>query len=363
MRGVTEDADIALRTRAQVRALRRSLPKREPRSAEEPLPARVAGAVITGAFRLFAGFLAVLPEDVALELAAAVAGVAAHVLRDRRRTASENLALAFPEKSEAERRRILALSFRNVGRTFVEFIRFPSRSRRAIAASVRIEGKEHFDRFRAADPDQGVLALSAHLGNFELISAVFNAIDMIPSSLIGRKIKPDAVDRIVCGLRMSHGVATIANKESVREVILRVGQGEGVGVVLDQNMRRGHGVYVPFFGKPASTTLGLAVLARRTGAPVFPVFMERVGVLGRHVLRIAPPLVWDDASGDKRGALIANTALYTKVIEDAVRRNPEEWFWVHRRWRTQPLPGDEDLPTGEGSRGQGVSPGEVDDDG
>ncbi len=338
------DADLALRTRAELRALRRALPKKEADKRPEPPLERAVGAVIGLGFGLFAFFMRVLPAEVVLELAASVGGVASFVLGSRRRTARENLALALPEKSEAERARILRRSFENAGRTFAELIRLPALSRRQVASLVAIVGKEHFDRFRAANPTVGVLALSAHLGNFELISATFNAIDMIPSSLIGRKIKPEAVDRIVCGLRASHGVATIANKESVREVVARVGRGEGVGVVLDQNMRRGHGVYVPFFGKPASTTLGLAVLARRTGAPVFPVFMERVGELGRHRLTIQPPLEWDDARGEKKAALVSNTAHYTRVIEDAIRRRPEEWFWFHRRWRTQPRPGEEELP-------------------
>ncbi len=344
---MSREVETALSTRAELRALRRVLPKKEAGERKEPLPERLAGAAIAAGFGLFAGFLRVLPADVALELGAATGGLCAFLMPKRRRTARENLELAFPEKSPSERARILRRSFENVGRTFVEFIRFPAMSRRHVASAVEIVGKEHFDRFRAADAKGGVLALSAHLGNFELISAVFNAIDMIPSSLIGRKIKPEAVDELVCGLRMSQGVATIANKESVRDVMARVARGEGVGVVLDQNMRRGHGVYVPFFSKPASTTLGLAVLARRTGAPVFPVFMERVGVLGRHRLTISPPLAWDDAKGDKKAALVANTALYTKVIEDAVRRRPEEWFWFHRRWRTQPLPGDGDAAPDE----------------
>lgn len=341
---VTQDPDVALRTRAELRALRRVLPKKEAGEKKQSLPERTLGALLTAGFGLAAGFLRILPADVALELGATVGSVCSVLLLSRRKTARENLSLALPERSDAERARILRRSFENVGRTFVEFLRFPALSKQQLAALVRIEGKEHFDRFRAEQPTRGVLALSAHLGNFEMISAVFNAIDMIPSSLIGRKIKPEAVDEIVCGLRMSQGVATIANKESVREVMQRVARGEGVGVVLDQNMRRGHGVHVPFFGKPASTTLGLAVLARRTDAPVFPVFMERLGVVGRHRLVISPPLAWDEAGGDKKGALVKNTALYTRVIEDAVRRRPEEWFWFHRRWRTQPLPGDESAP-------------------
>jgi KDO2-lipid IV(A) lauroyltransferase len=226
-----------------------------------------------------------------------------------------------------------------MGRMVVEFLRFPALDRRRIEALVRVEGREHFDAYRARDP-RGCLALSAHLGNFELISATFNAIDMIPSSLIGRKVRPEAVDAIVCGLRLSQGIATIPNKDAVRDVAARLARGEGIGVVLDQNMKRGTGVFVPFFGRPASTTPGLAVIARRSGVPVFPVFMERRGVCGRHVLHISPPLAWDEAGGDKKRALVVNTALYTKVIEDAIRRSPDEWFWFHRRWRTQPLPGD-----------------------
>jgi KDO2-lipid IV(A) lauroyltransferase len=328
-----------LKSRQERRDMKRLLPKGESVRREPPLT-RALGAAITVAFRAFAGFVRVIPLEVALEIGATVGTVCAYALPRRRRTARENLETAFPEKSPRERRRILRRSFENMGRMVVEFIRFPSLTRRELERLVTIEGKDHFDRFRAANPGVGVLALSAHLGNFELISAIFNAIEMIPSSLIGRKVRPEAVDEIVCGLRLSQGVATIPNKDAVRDVAARLARGEGIGVVLDQNMKRGTGVFVPFFGKPASTTPGLAVLARRSGVPVFPVFMSRVGVCGRHRLRIEPPAVWDEAAGDKKRALVANTALYTRLIEDAIRRRPEEWFWFHRRWRTQPLPGD-----------------------
>ncbi|MBI3725443.1 lysophospholipid acyltransferase family protein [bacterium] len=326
------------RSRAQRRAHRRESPKAAPASKDEPLLVRLLGGAISLGFSGVASFVRVLPLEVALELGALIGTACSYVLFSRRRTARENLAVAFPDMSPRDRSRILRRSFANMGRMVVEFVRFPSTPRSELARLVAIEGKEHFDRFRAQNRG-GVLALSAHLGNFEMISAVFNAIDMIPSSLIGRKVRPEAVDRIVCGLRLSHGVATIPNKDAVRDVNARLARGEGIGVVLDQNMKRGTGIFVPFFGKPASTTPGLAVMARRSKAPVFPVFMERRGTEGRHLLRILPPLVWDE-SADRKGALVSNTALYTKVIEDAVRRNPEEWFWFHRRWRTQPYPDD-----------------------
>jgi KDO2-lipid IV(A) lauroyltransferase len=335
--GAPEPQDT-LKSRQERRDMKRMRPKADDGSREEPPHVRALGHAISLGFRAFAGFLNVIPLEVALELGALVGSVCAYTMPKRRRTARQNLETAFPEKSPAERAKILRRSFENMGRMVVEFVRFPALDRRAIERLVEVEGREHFDRYRRENPSGGCLALSAHLGNFELISATFNAIEMIPSSLIGRKVRPEAVDAIVCGLRMSQGVATIPNKDATRDIAQRLARGEGIGVVLDQNMKRGTGVFVPFFGKPASTTPGLAVLARRSGVPVFPVFMERKGVCGRHRLRISPALAWDE--GEKRRSLVANTALYTKVIEDAVRRNPEEWFWFHRRWRTQPLPGD-----------------------
>lgn len=329
-----------LRSRQERRDVKRSLPRGDDSPREETPLVRALGRVLGVGFALGSGFLRVLPLEVALELGATVGRVGAYFLPKRRRTGLENLALAFPDEPPAERARILRLSFENMARGVVELLRFPGLRRREIRRLVQVEGREHFDRFRAANPGTGVLALSAHLGNFELISATFNAIEMIPSSLIGRKIRPEAVDAFICGLRASQGVRTIPNKDATREIAQRLARGEGIGVVLDQNMKRGTGVFVPFFGKPASTTPGLAVFARRADVPVFPVFMERVGVCGRHRLRILPPLAWDDCGGDKRKALVANTAHYTKVIEDAVRRTPTEWFWFHQRWRTQPLPGD-----------------------
>lgn len=306
-----------------------------PRHRREPLHYRLLGIVLRAIYRALVFFFRVVPREEGVELGAALATMGTVFVPGRKRIAMENLAIAFPEKSRAEHRRIMYAAFANLGRTMVEVLRGALNTKRELGRIIEPVDEENL--LRVVRAKRGFFALSAHLGAFELIASLGTRYYGFTSAEVVRRIEPAALDEIVADLRRSAGVTPIPAKGAIRGILRGLKQGWGIGYVLDQNARRVNGVFVSFFGKPASTWKGLAVLAQRTGAPVLPMFMERKGHLGRHRWVCQPPIEWDASLGEGDEAIVAATARYTKLIEDAVRRNPEEWFWFHQRWRTRPL--------------------------
>lgn len=305
---------------------------------------RVTAPVIRGFFKSIQYAFGLLPLATALEIGAMGGLAAYYLLIRRRRVALENLRLAFgsdPKNTltEADYRFIAKRTFQNFGRTFIEFLRFNIMTKRDIERRVRTSG---MDNLRAVlDKGQGALAVSAHLGNFEMIAASTNLLGICRNSLMGRKIKPPVVDSLVVDLRKQCDVTTIYSKEGLKQVLRTLRRNEGVGIVLDQNMRRGIGIFVNFFGIAASTTPGLALLALRKKGGVLPSFCVREGLNGHHHLFVLPP-VPIAKTGDRDHDLKLNTQRFTKIVEAVVRRWPDQWFWFHQRWRVRPA--DESQP-------------------
>jgi KDO2-lipid IV(A) lauroyltransferase len=301
--------------------------------------ARVLESLAYAFFWLFSRLVRALPLERALALGAGVGRLILFGVGRRRRLVLENLRLSFPEKTESERRAIARRSVENLGRTLVEVLRLPDFTEEDARHRIRVEGLDTAAWLRKNG--KGALALSAHFGNFEYIAVGLNRLGIFRCHLIGRPIRNRGIDRAIRSCRAAHGVETIPNRRSVPAILDKLRRGEGIGVVLDQNMKRSMGIFVDFFGRPASTTPGLAVLAHRSGAPVVPVFAVREsawrpgGDPANHVISIGRPIPWE-ARGDLQEALRVNTQAYTRVIEDWVRRFPDQWFWLHDRWRTKP---------------------------
>lgn len=292
------------------------------------------------AFAGFARFVRLLPLRVALAFGAGLGRLLYALGGGRRRLVLRNLAQAFPEKPDAERRAIARRALANLGRTLVEVLRLPDLTEEDVRARIRVEGHDTFELLRRTG--KGALALSAHFGNFEYISVALNRLGLIQCHLIGRRVKNARIDAALKALRACHGVDTIANKKTFHDILERLRQGCGIGVVLDQNMKRSMGIFVDFFGKPASTTPGLALLAERSrGTPVVSIFAVREsawregGDPAKHVIVLNPPIPWLEGATHEE-TLRLNTQRYTAVIEEWVRRYPDQWFWLHDRWRTQP---------------------------
>jgi KDO2-lipid IV(A) lauroyltransferase len=181
-----------------------------------------------------------------------------------------------------------------------------------------------------------VLVLTAHLGNWEYLSAAAR-LTGYPLSVVVRPLDSPALDTLAAAMRRKTGAALIDKRGALRPVLEALRRGGMVGILLDQNTARRESVFVPFFGRTASTSRSLALLSLRTGAPVVPIFIRREGP-GRHRVVIEPPLPRPSVN-DPEQAVVELTARCTQVIEAAIRCAPEQWLWSHDRWRTRPPAG------------------------
>ncbi len=276
--------------------------------------------------------IGVLPRPLARATGIAIAQTV-YLLHVRlRRVGMRNLAMAFPETSQRKRRRILRGEFTSLGRQLAEVCLFPRYTRENVSQVVVYEGFENYER--AYNRGKGVLFLTAHLGGWEL-SAFTHSLHGHPLHIVMRPLDNQRLDRFIRDYRTMHGNTTVDKDEFVRGLLSATKAGETVGILMDTNMTPPQGVFVPFFGISACTASGLARIALRTDAAVVPGFTIWDAVLGKYRLRF-DPAVSLIRTGNVEEDVIANTARFTKVIEDYVRRYPEQWLWVHRRWKTRP---------------------------
>jgi KDO2-lipid IV(A) lauroyltransferase len=249
-----------------------------------------------------------------------------------RRVGMRNLALAFPEKTSSERRKIVRKVFTSLGRQFAEVCLFPKYTSENVSRTVAYDGYENFDR--ASQRGKGVLFLTGHIGGWEL-SAFSHSLYGHPLHFVMRPLDNPYLDSLVRRYRTMHGNTPILKHDPARELLRAMRAGATVGILMDTNMTPPEGVFVDFFGIPACTASGLARIALRTDAAVVPGFTVWDPVLRKYRLRFEPPVPLI-RTGDNETDIIANTAKFTKVIEDVVRRYPDQWLWVHRRWKTRP---------------------------
>lgn len=277
-------------------------------------------------------FVGALPRPLARAAAISLAW-AVYVLHVRlRHVGRRNLALAFPEKSRHERAGILRGVFTHFGRQLAEVCLFPRYTRENVAKVVVYDGFENFER--ALTRGKGVLFLTAHLGGWEL-SAFAHSLCGHPLHVVMRPLDNAYLDRLTRRYRTMHGNQMIDKDDNVRGLLSAMKAGETVGILMDTNMTPPQGVFVDFFGIPACTASGMARIAMRTDAAVVPGFTIWDPALRKYRLRFDPAINLV-RTGDDDADIIANTALFTKVIEDYVRRYPDQWLWVHRRWKTRP---------------------------
>jgi len=249
----------------------------------------------------------------------------------QRLIATHNLRRAFPEKSEGEILRIVRGVYRNMGIVAAEFFDIPRLTKENIAAQVETEGLENC--WKALEKGQGLLLFSAHFGNWELEAAAA-ALLIKPAVVIYRPLDSPLLDHLVLRVRSATGNIPLAKEHAMRPMLRALKQNGILGILIDQNVDWYEGVFVDYFGRPACTTDGLALLALHTEAPVLPAYMVRLPD-GRYRLVFGPE-VEVIRTGDRDADILANTQRFTKVIEQIVRRYPDQWLWVHQRWKTQP---------------------------
>lgn len=283
--------------------------------------------------RLCVELLRILPRWAALRVGEWIGAAAGAVSGKLSAAAERNLELAFPEKSNAGRQKILRGMYRHLGRLLAEFCQM-SRYTPEFAANelMRYDGLERYQAAKVRG--KGVLVLTGHLGAWELSSFVHSLLGE-PMGMVIRRLDNPLVDRFVNAIRCQHGNRVLHKDDFARGLITAMHRGEAVGILMDTNMTPPQGVFVPFFGVLACTGSGLARIARRTGAAVLPGFMFWSEEEQRYILHFGEELQLvrtDDAEADA----VMNTAQFAGVTEQYIRQYPEQWMWLHRRWKTRP---------------------------
>ena len=276
--------------------------------------------------------LGAMPRSLARAAAIMLAGAVYHLHRRLRKVGLHNLEIAYPEMAAAERRKIVRGVFVSLGRQLAEFCRFPRYTRDNVAQVAVYEGFENFDA--AQRRGKGVLFLTAHLGGWEVGSFV-HSIHGHTMRIVVRALDNPYLDRLVERYRTLHGNSTFEKQDFARGLISAMRAGETVGLLMDQNMTPPAGVFVDFFGVPACAASGIARVALRTDSSVVPAFTIWDDVRRKYRITFAPRLTLPKTGDDERDVLNA-TQLFTRVIEEYVRKYPDQWLWVHRRWKTRP---------------------------
>jgi len=272
------------------------------------------------------------PPALALRLARFYTRLLDAVLPRLRRVAYGNLSRALPELDAERRREIVDGVFRSIARVLVAFAKFPGIHRGNVKQWIRCEGLEYVEE--ALQQGRGVLFATAHLGNWEL-SAYAHALLAAPIDVVVRPLDNPWIDAMIERRRGLSGNRTIGKREYARAILKALAANRAVGVLVDQNSAADAGAFIDFFGMKACAGVGFAKLAARSGAAVIPGFAVWEEAEKRYVLRFRPPVrMTGDAARD--------TQLVQSELERAIRKYPDQWLWIHRRWKTRP-PGEAEL--------------------
>ncbi|MFQ5669433.1 MAG: lysophospholipid acyltransferase family protein [Acidobacteriota bacterium] len=285
-------------------------------------------ATILSVLEAAAGYV---PRSFALAAGRGLGNLSSFLVRSRRKQVLANLELAYGmEMNHLQRRRLMHQVFRHFGRALVEEVLMPQMVAHGLDRYVDYEGWENLEQSVAGG--KGAIIFTGHFGNWELIALAQGARG-IPMDVVGRPPDSLEVARRLDRLRKLTGNRTISKRHAVRPMLQSLREGRTVGLVIDQNVGAGRGVFVNFFGHQASTTPALAVLALKTGVPVLPVFSypngTRYQVVYRRPLQFHP-------SGRRQEDILSLTQEATKVIEEEIRLRPHLWLWMHNRWRSRP---------------------------
>ena len=282
--------------------------------------------------RAVALILGRLPRGLARLLAGLLAWGAYRALGRLRRVGERNLELAMPALSARGRNHILRSLFRHLGWQLVEFCRMTRYTPENTRGWIRTEGLDFYREAQARG--KGVLVLTGHLGAWEL-SSFYHSLMGYPMGMVIRRLDNRRLNAYVNGIRCLHGNRVLDKDDFARGLLTAMRTGQTVGILMDTNMTPPQGIFVDFFGKPACTASGLARVALKTGAAVLPGFMVWEEAERCYVLHFGPPLIFEQ-TGDEEADIIAATQQCASVTETWIRRYPDQWLWIHRRWKTRP---------------------------
>ncbi len=277
-------------------------------------------------------FFGWMPRKMAYRAARFLSRIGFAAVKRQRLVGLKNLAMTMPELSQAKQERILRASFDNLARLLVEFSHFPELNSANISQFVVYDGFENFEE--GLRRGKGVIFLTAHFGAWEL-SSFAHSIYGHPMKFVVREIDNPRVEQLISSYRTRAGNAPVSRRNAGKDILKALRNNETVGILMDQNTVREEGVFVDFMGIPAATTPAVATFALRTGAAVIPGFLIWDEATQKHRLRFDPPLELIQ-TGDRTTDVIENTRRFNQVLEGYVRRHPEQWLWIHRRWKTRP---------------------------
>jgi KDO2-lipid IV(A) lauroyltransferase len=279
-----------------------------------------------------AGILGWLPRGIARAAVRLLTAAAYLALGRLRKTGRRNLELAFPELPFEAREEILRRLYRNLGWQMVEFCRMPRYTAENTQGWLRTEGLEHF--LAAESRGKGVLVLTGHFGAWEL-SSFYHSLMGHPMGIVIRRLDNTLLDAFVNRIRCLHGNRVLHKDDFARGLLKAMHEGGTVGILMDTNMTPPQGIFANFFGVPACTGSGLARVALKTGAAVLPGFCLWDESERQYVLRFGPEISFAQTE-DSEADILAATQQCNDVLESWIRRYPDQWLWIHRRWKTRP---------------------------
>ena len=276
--------------------------------------------------------IGILPRSISRAAAAAGARVLFRLRPKLKKTALFNLRLAFPEWTEQQRKQTVRKMVRHLGWMAAEFSRFPKYNATNIEQIVILDGHENF--LEGLRRGKGVIYLTGHIGAWEL-SSFAHALYGFPLFFMARPLDNKRIDALVNGYRTLSGNKPVFKNESARTMLRILKEAGTLGILADQNTLPEEGVFVDFFGKTACATSGIARVAMHTGAAVVPGYAYWNENLGKYRLRFEPPVELVSTGNTERD-VFENTQRFTKIIEEIIRQHPEQWVWLHARWKTRP---------------------------
>ncbi len=276
--------------------------------------------------------LGALPRGLARAIGAGIGAIAYRLVGKLRRVGLRNLEMAYPEWTAQQRERTLRRVYRNLGWLLAEFCLMSGYTREQASEFIEYDGLENY--LAARERGKGVLVLTGHLGAWEL-SSFYHSLVGFPMGLVIRRLDNPLVDEFVNRIRCLHGNRVIHKDDFARGLISAMRAGETVGILMDTNMTPPQGAFVPFFGVQACTASGMARVALKTDAAVVPGFLLWDEAKRKYVLRFGPRIALV-RTGDADADMLANTAQFAATTERYVREYPEQWLWMHRRWKTRP---------------------------
>ncbi len=288
-------------------------------------------ALEAGAASAVARLLGLLPRRAVLALGRGMGRLWGDLDRRHVKVALDNLCHAFPHWDEARRLRTARGVYAHFGQILFDILWLSERPPETVLSVVDVEGREHVERAAAAG--RGAIFVTGHFGNWE-VNGVAHGLLLGRLGMVARPLDNPVLDARLCAFRTRPGNTVIYKQRALAQVLKILRTGGGVAILIDQNVQEGDGIFVGFFGRPAATTTVAAALAVKTGCALVPV-RAQLSPSGRYRLLYEPALAWTP-SGDRQRDIAHLTQVLTHRIEAWVREDPEQWLWIHRRWKTQP---------------------------